>query len=547
LALGASAQLSAMALDVNGQGIPGVAITWSADDPAGRIDQAGLVTAHQAGSARIDAVAGELSADRTVELVVLPPVGEDAILVLDGRGRGVDGARVAVQQGDGAWRFMPGPTHDGGRLTLDNLVPGAVAISVHAETYEQTVLVGLIKAGEALEVTLPLARDRSSRAAGFRARVDFTGVTSQGDGQLSVSGASFPDLLSFDLLTIAGEPFMSELTIPGQGSQRIPMPAGVTFTANVGGFPINLKEVVYARGAAGLRAAWSFAGRVDPFALAGRFGDVRGVGDLVMAIFPMLGGFEHGLVAGLPLVERPTIVDQADIDGDGDRNERVPDWNNFALTELRPRVRQNGRTVMRIPAAAGSEGTILTGGIFHPGTGYTPLGLSAQSGAGAQSVRFAIAPAYGGLEGHDYVFAVIAFADQGNSVRSQLRRSNRLEDIQTFATHLAVPEIAAEGRRLIRVGAVPGAHLIRVLGVGPEGAVRIYAVPPRQGALTIRLPALPGAQGLRLENGSVDAIALDEAARGAGSALANLTSARGIVLTTVGMHATGFSRINFAP
>ena len=69
-----------------------------------------------------------------------------------------------------------------------------------------------------------------------------------------------------------------------------------------------------------------------------------------MAIFPLLGAFDHGLVAGLPLSEQPLVADQDDLDGDQDTNELVPDWQRFALTELRPSVRQNGRTELVVPS-----------------------------------------------------------------------------------------------------------------------------------------------------------------------------------------------------
>ena len=90
-----------------------------------------------------------------------------------------------------------------------------------------------------------------------------------------------------------------------------------------------------------------------------------------MAIFPLLGAFDHGLDAGLPLSEQPLVADQDDLDGDQDTNELVPDWQRFALTELRPSVRQNGRSELVVPEASGADGSILTGGVFHPGTGFT--------------------------------------------------------------------------------------------------------------------------------------------------------------------------------
>ena len=58
-------------------------------------------------------------------------------------------------------------------------------------------------------------------------------------------------------------------------------------------------------------------------------------------IFPLLGAFDHGMVAGLPLSEQALVADQDDLNGNNDRNELVPDWQRFALTELDRAVRQN--------------------------------------------------------------------------------------------------------------------------------------------------------------------------------------------------------------
>jgi hypothetical protein len=543
LAIGATAQLTAMALDVNGHGIAGFEVQWSSDAAnRARISADGLVTAAAAGEARIDAVAGQLSADRTVRVQVEPAPVEDAILVLDERGAGLDNARVAVKQGDAAWRYMPGPTHNGGRLTLDRLAQGDIGISVFAEGYEQTMVVGLNKGNDPLRVILPMMRDRSSRAAGFRARVDFSNVSSQGDGQLSLSGASVPDLLGFDLTAFAGDTFTGQLAIPGRPAMSVPLPGGITFTATVFTFPINLKDTAYARGAAGLRSAWSFAGRVDPVALFGRFQGLQSPSDAVLAIFPMLAAFEHGLVAGLPLVEQDLIADAADINGNNDRNEMVPDWQNFALTEFRPSTRQNGRTHLSIPAAAGAEGTVLTGGIFHPGTGYTPLGMSAHEGTDAAELPFTIAPAYGGLEGHDYVFAVMAISDQGSSLRTQIRRSPRLDNAQPFGAHLNLPQVETRSGSIV-VAASAGAHLIRVLASGRDGALRVYAKPGAQANVTINPAPGPNGAQQRIAQGTVELISLTGLP--GGDALSHLVNGQGMVLSSVGMHARGFSRVSF--
>ena len=74
------------------------------------------------------------------------------------------------------------------------------------------------------------------RSAGYTATVDFTGVRTQGSGDLGISGASLPDLLSFDLPGLVGDTFDTRVSIPGLGNQVVPIPGGITFRASQ---PIN--------------------------------------------------------------------------------------------------------------------------------------------------------------------------------------------------------------------------------------------------------------------------------------------------------------------
>ena len=157
LALGADAQLTAMALDVNGQGIGGQAFAWSSDAAnVASVGPQGAVRALAGGEARIDVAVGQLTADRTVQVVVVPAPQSDRITVLDERGRGLAGARIAIDQGQG-WRYQEGVTDGAGQLDLDGLRAGGVNLSIHTEGYEQTMLVGgVTKAGDPLGLVVPV-------------------------------------------------------------------------------------------------------------------------------------------------------------------------------------------------------------------------------------------------------------------------------------------------------------------------------------------------------------------------------------------------------
>jgi hypothetical protein len=223
----------------------------------------------------------------------------------------------------------------------------------------------------------------------------------------------------------------------------------------------------------------------------------------------------------------------------------VPDWQRFALTELRPSVRQNGRTELLVPAADGADGSILTGGVFHPGTGFTPLGMSAHQGAAAAELPFVVAPVYGGLEGHDYLFAVLALSDEGASVRAQIARGARLAEQQVFNAHLQLPTVELGNQTTsLSVGSSAGAQILRVTTSGSDGALRVYVSPSNNAA--VRIEAAPGPNGMeqRMASGVVESISLSGLPNG--SALAYLTSGQGMVLSSLGMHATGFARVRFS-
>ena len=93
------------------------------------------------------------------------------------------------------------------------------------------------------------------------------------------------------------------------------------------------------------------------------------------------------------------------------------------------------------------------------------------------------------------------------------------------------------------MGASPGVHLIRVKASGSDGALRVYAKP---GARTnVAISPAPGPNGAqqRIAQGTVELINLTGLP--GGDALSHLVNGQGMVLSSVGMHATGFSRVAF--
>ncbi len=541
LRVGEQVQLHAMALDVNGVGIPGLSFAW-ASQGAANISEAGLLTAAAAGTSLVTVTAMDVESRPVTATVVAAQPGR--LRVVDDRGRAVAGARVAI---DGAW--LEGATGDDGsfQLALDD---GEFSVSVFAENHDQVAVFGLQhSAASPFEGLIAIPQTMVGRSAGYTATVDFTGVRTQGSGDLGISGASLPDLLSFDLPGLVGDTFDTRVSIPGLGNQVVPIPGGITFRASQ---PIQLdvKSTVYARGFPGVRTAWSFAGRVDALGLIGRIQGSEDVGRVVAAILPQVESFDHGLIAGLNLSGMDDIIDVDDIDGDGNTTEVVANWRRFPSRSLRPGVRQNGRTLVLVPGAEGSEFQVVVGGVLNPGTGFVPLGLTSRDGAGAQSLPFAIAPAYGGLEGAPYAFATMALRDQGLTTQARVLTNSRLEVEQRFPAHLPVPTTVERSQlnNTVTMSPVAGAHLLRFVGVGPAGRVVVYA-PPADAPVTFTPPIPVGEEaGARLTSVTFDGITLSPAASPADAGLMNrLLGGGAVVLRNVSQNATGFVRKVISP
>jgi hypothetical protein len=543
--IGSTFELRMMALDVNGNGIAGLIPVWASSAGAvASVNGAGQLEAIAAGSVLITVTAGGVES-RPLTVTVAPAALEDRLRLVDQMGRAVSGASVAV---NGVWQDDRSDAD--GYVTLT--APATTFdLSAVAEGYDQLVLVGIAAGAGVFDATLVLPVSRAGTAAGFTASVNFAGVHSEGGGELSISGASISDVLDFDLVGLIGDVFTTELNIPGLGQQSVPMAGGLTFAAQQP-FPITVKDTVYARGAPGVRSAWSFGGRVSPLDLIGQVQQADGIADIVLAVFPLIEHFDHGMLAGLNLSALPMITDADDIDGDGDRAEQVPNWDRFPARTLRPNVVQNGRTEIVLPGAADASGSVITGGVYHPGVGFVPLGLTARDGDQAERFMFRVAPAYGGLEGSDYVFAALAMYNEGTTTRAQILRSDRLETRQAFGAHLPLPNAIERSRanNQIILGEVAGAHLVRAVFSGVSGGLVIFANPAAQGNTALSIPVVPGeVAGARLDVGSVEAIALDAAALGNNeqvNRLASLLAAGQITLRNVSAHAAGFVRQRIA-
>lgn len=537
--VGQTKQLAAVALTASGISEPVGHFDWSVNPGSvASIDASGLLTALAEGTATVTVGftrpdSTQATPDQATFAVVLAPASGRALVVDATSGLPIAGAQVRVCAGyDGGSCAAPTDllTDDGGSATFTapagpyDLSVGDPAVDSAGKPVHDVVhLLGIT----ATDVLVPLPQNAAGAAAGFTGSIDFTNVQSQGGVRVGLAGSSIPDLASFDLQDLVGQPWVSTAQVDlgsigpfGLGGQglpdldggtiRVPMTGGsVADVDQLNGLPvtIHIKDNVYALGSPGLRALWSFAGRVDPQLFFGSYGSAFSTG-AVGGVLPFFGAFDHGLRAAVDEQLLPQVLDQEDLDGNGvceDTNicqtngQYLPDYTHFPSRLMKPSQPQSLRVEVATPASPDGTGqVILLAGAQIPGSGLLPLGLtSAQGGPGTGDVVMRMAPLYGGFEASGY--AVLAAATPGapapadggapagttNGLSVAIARASTLPvtvDLSTpllpFIQNAAYdPSTRALSAGDTWSGIAPGSQLVRVALVGTRQRVFVYASP----------------------------------------------------------------------
>jgi hypothetical protein len=506
-------QLVALALDQNDRPVEGTTFQWESNHPERvSVDQTtGLARGNdQAGTAEIRATAtGTAITSPPVLLTnLLPPATDTLRLTLIDRATGalVAGAKVLVGT----------DVHDVPEGTLARSRPGgAFDVSAFHATHDYLTVLGAT--GDDLVLSLA-PRSALDPAAGLTGDVSLAQVSTQGPVRIGIAGLSSARLLSdFDFQRLFGDLFTSQVSIPGAGMVSIPLPAGFTLSGDLFmGLTVNVKTDYFALGDPGVRAAWSFGGRVDLAEVGGIFGGRggggggMGGGNFLRQALALAERFDHGVAPAVQIAAIPRVTDTSDIDGDGDRTERVPDWRNFRRLTLSPRQKQILRTevtVSTLPViggggggGAGNNGVAVIVGVLVPGTGFVPLGITSVTDDDGDReldpVVVKSAPVHSGLGVGRY--AVMAWAaDFGGGTQLPTSFSATLATHEAMPTSLELPDFLpmlqgatyAPTTRAMRVPRVEGASLVRVVLQGDAGAWEVYA---SAGAELVKvLPSVP--------------------------------------------------------
>lgn len=409
--------LDAFAVDMDGNGIA-ARFDWTSDDPT----VASLISANVA---RAENKRGRARLTARLENSPIQCEGE-VVLVNIGPATNAP-FRIVLQDTQTGMPVQDAEVYVNGQLMPLTNNAGVTSGPVPAvRPYEVTVFSDLhdwvtVQNVNALDIRIPLNRRSGvGRIAGFQGRFDTSMLSSQGEFNLGLAGASFAEgLINFDLSRLLGDPFLTQISIPTQGDIEFPLPGGLTIYGRVFGFALNIKRDYFATAPGGARLAWGLAGKVPVNDLIALFqgGGFGNVGDVLNLLLPLFNRFDHG-VKPVVLDALPRVPDVMDIDGDGDFTERVPDYNAFPEHDITPSVRQQLITsvdVSNLPVLSDgpAEFAILSGGTTLESVGYVTLGISAttdNNGDGRPDIRrLTMAPPYSSLVGGRFALFSVAF------------------------------------------------------------------------------------------------------------------------------------------
>lgn len=544
---GTTYAFTALALDQAGRAVPGVTFEWLSSDPnVASIDADGLATGGNSNGvteirARVQTAAGPVTST-PVELTNLGPAPNTVrvTVIRSTNGTPISGADVEIS---GAFGTESATSDQSGVATFSATATGTIDVTVAHPSHDYVSVLG----ASATDLVVPLPPiTRPDVAAGVKGTVDLSQVTTQGGLSMSLSGASMPSPLhTFDAAGLFGGDLI-QVAVPMVGN--IGIPAGNTVEVDLMGFQIPLKTEYYARAQPGMRAIWTFGGRIGVD--AGTFGNLN---NLLALLIPYFQRFEHGVVPSTTLVGIPTVVDTADFDGDGDTAETIPDWNNFPAQPMQPIVSQSLRyqlAVDNLPFVSGGNANTLVviAGALLPGIGFVPLGLDGQTDENGNGIVQAfitkMAPAHGGLEAGEY--AVIASAVRidgalpgpgsvrmyvGDSVPTSVDLSDGWLDSPLDATW-------SGPNREVGLPVLSGADLFRIAFSSPDGAWHVYGAAPAGGG-AIAIPPPPAGLVDRTSSATVTVDAVDLEQGTDPATLFDLTSGGNLGIDRV---TRGFSR-----
>ncbi|MCG3173504.1 MAG: hypothetical protein GMKNLPBB_01701 [Myxococcota bacterium] len=481
-------QLQAIATDQEGKIIPGQEFEWfSTETGVAAINQSsGQMTGGKtAGTTQVTARL------KNKPEILSPPVaftnpgepkkpnGVRVVVTNTETGKPLSGSIVEIEHAGGVGQQLTG---NDGTAFFENINPPLNVLSVFNPDFTFVTAYSV----NARDIAVPLKPNVSDEfATGITGKMDFSEIREgdifMGFGGVSISG----ELVGLDLTKIIGGPINTEIPF-FQGAQ-FPVPGGTVFGL---GDTLAIKTEVFALGDPGLRAAWALGGKLSSATLLPLINSALEGGvdipTILRQTLPLLNTFRHDVKPNIELKGLPLVADPKDLDGDGDRNDKVPDYKSFPKVNLKPAQRLLLKTRVEVPILPRFQGKLLEGVIILGGTkvegwGTVPLGLTGgldqnQSDefrdGQVQPLDLRFAPNHSGLEIGEYYVVVLATSFevdfQSNTLGMSSGRisiTSRLPETVVFQDgFLGLPEGSQyDGRtRNIRLAKVQSAHFYRM-------------------------------------------------------------------------------------
>lgn len=527
LAQGSTMDLSALAYDASGTALPGVSFTWaSSDDAVVSVSGSTATGGSTSGTAMVSAMAGSVSCGGTISVVNHAALAAGSVrvtVVTDGTGAPLADATVQI---DGAMS-QTAMTDAAGEATFAGVSSNPTAVSVWATGYQ---IVTVAQPGSS-DVFIPLpAEPDETRAGGFYGKLDISSTPSA-NLALGFAAPALPlNLLDFGLDALIGDFIPTEISISAleidfTGANAIDLPGGLMvalensrFTADATrcqGVSVGSGELgcFLARAPEGKTAGWALGGQLklnDVVEIFSQVSDTLGVGsvedlpigDLLVAVLPLLRSFNHALEASLD------ITYSAKVDGGAD-------YSKYERQDMAVSQAQSVLSVVNVPDLPGASSdcanaAVLLGAAVLEGRGLVPLGVSGGAdsldandtpdckiggvsnafGEGTTATQdgqipIALAPLHSGAEGSETFFLLVAadsdklLSDNGFEATAIVDRTpNGVSGTHTISgPYLDVPAGTIDGAaQTITLGsAVSGATLNRYEMQGGGQTWLVYA------------------------------------------------------------------------
>lgn len=546
IAEGGTLALTAVAKNASGKVLPGIGFAWSSSDEAVVSVADAIATGGSSnGSATLSAsvLGGNTTCTGAVELSNYAAVGSNdvrVVAVVDGTGAPLADASVIVV--DSADSQATQTTDATGAAVFSGLTNAVTSVSVLKDGYE---IVTVVEPGTR-NVFVPVpAATRPDTAGGFRGLVDIS-ETKRGDIQLGFVGPALPtNLLDFGLDALIGDSISTEISAPElslelTGEDAADLPGGL-LAALAGnrfmsdgsgprcqGATVSTGQLgcFLARAPEGRTAGWALAGQLklkDITPIISTVSDVVGgdgdipVGDVLVAVLPLLRNLNHAIVASLDIDYAPMI--------DG-----VADYSKYQRVDLSASQELGVLSVINVPNLPGPSGdcadaAIILGGAILEGRGLVPLGVTAgldvvetggtpdckvdgvpeAFGSGSADtangqMALSMAPLHSGAEGSDTFLLIVAadsdklLGDAGLQATALVERTpNGVQPTQSISgSYLDIPTGSVRPGQISLGAAVSGATLNRY-ELQNEGVTWLVYAPST--TTQVSLPTLDGVSG----------------------------------------------------